>query len=122
MQQYLYYQLQAAITERNICTIVQNDKPIPEGQLRPLTSLPPEVQAGFDTYEHGKWEVAQQVWGGDGLSALREDERCAKSVKSAIRMADLSYSHHLQIADLAPDKQRQWLEKAASKHSQLENR
>jgi DNA modification methylase len=70
---------------------------------------------GFGAYEHGKWEAVQQVWGNDnGLSALREYERCSKSVKSAIRMADLSWSHHLTVADLLPDKQRQWLEQAAA--------
>lgn len=68
---------------------------------------------GFDTYEHGKWDAVQQVWGEEGISALREYERCSKSIKSAIRMADLSWSHHLQVADLPPDKQRHWLEQAA---------
>ncbi|MEI7636016.1 MAG: hypothetical protein WCJ37_01810 [Syntrophus sp. (in: bacteria)] len=33
-QRYLYYQLEAAQTEKNICTIVQKEQ-IPEGQLRP---------------------------------------------------------------------------------------
>lgn len=36
-QSYIYYQLEAAQTERNISTIVENQ--IPEGQLRPLTKL-----------------------------------------------------------------------------------
>ena len=42
-QRYLYYQLEAAQTEKNICTIVQKE-PIPEGQLRPLSKLEPEQQ------------------------------------------------------------------------------
>ena len=73
------------------------------------------IVMGFETYEHGKWEAVAQVWGNDsGISALREYERCARSVKSAIRMADLSWSHHLTVADLAPDKQRYWLERAVT--------
>lgn len=39
---YLYKQLAAAQTEKNICTTVQ--KEIPERQLRPLTKLEPEQQ------------------------------------------------------------------------------
>jgi hypothetical protein len=63
-QRYLYYQLQAAVTERNICTMVQNDSPIPERQLRPLASLPPEVQAeawqrAVETAPDGKAERNQ---------------------------------------------------------------
>lgn len=42
-ENYLYKQLAAAKTERNICTAVQKE-PIPERVLRPLTSLPPEEQ------------------------------------------------------------------------------
>lgn len=45
-QRYLYYQLEAAKIERNLCTKVQNE--IPESQLRPLSRLEPEQQ--------------QQVW------------------------------------------------------------
>jgi hypothetical protein len=37
-QRYLYYQLEAAQTEKNICTNVQKPQ-IPESQLRPLTKL-----------------------------------------------------------------------------------
>lgn len=36
---YLYYQLEAAQTERNISTMVENSSSIPERQLRPLTKL-----------------------------------------------------------------------------------
>lgn len=44
-QSYLYYQLEAAKTERNISTIVENTNTIPESQLRPLTSIKdPEEQ------------------------------------------------------------------------------
>lgn len=38
-QQYLYYQLEAAQTERNISTVVEIKENIPERQLRPLTKL-----------------------------------------------------------------------------------
>ncbi|MBU0958562.1 MAG: hypothetical protein KKB31_01325 [Nanoarchaeota archaeon] len=41
-ENYLYKQLAAAQTERNICTIVQ--KQIPEGQLRLLSKLDPDQQ------------------------------------------------------------------------------
>ena len=38
-ENYLYKQLAAAQTERNICTFVQSREPIPESQLRPLAKL-----------------------------------------------------------------------------------
>ena len=38
-QAYLYRQLEAAQTERNISTIVENTNSIPESQLQPLTKL-----------------------------------------------------------------------------------
>lgn len=41
-ERYLYNQLEAARAEKNICAIAQ--KEIPEGQLRPLTHLPPAQQ------------------------------------------------------------------------------
>jgi hypothetical protein len=37
-ERYLYYQLEAAQAEKNICTIVQSHK-LPESQLRPLIKL-----------------------------------------------------------------------------------
>ncbi len=43
-QSYLYYQLEAAQTERNISTMVEKSEPIPESQLRPLARLEPEKQ------------------------------------------------------------------------------
>lgn len=43
-QRYLYYQLEAAKTERNLCTMVQTAEKIPERQLRPLISLKPKEQ------------------------------------------------------------------------------
>jgi site-specific DNA-methyltransferase (adenine-specific) len=72
------------------------------------------IVMGFDTYEHGKWEAVQQVWGSDNLSTLQQYERVAKHVKSCNRLQDLSWTHHHAIADLAPDKQRIWLEQAAA--------
>ncbi len=72
------------------------------------------IVAGFDRYEQGKWDTIQQLWGSEvSISILREYERCSKSVKSANRLALLSWTHHLQIADLPADQQRQWLEQAA---------
>jgi hypothetical protein len=43
-QAYLYYQLAAAKTERNVSTLVEKDQPIPETHLRPLAKLPPDQQ------------------------------------------------------------------------------
>lgn len=69
---------------------------------------------GFVSYEHGKWDTIQQIWGGnEDSSILREYERVSKFVKSANRLADLSWTHHLVVADLPEDKQRHWLELAA---------
>jgi len=43
-ERYLYYQLAAAKTEQNLCTLVQKDEEIPETHLRPLASLPADQQ------------------------------------------------------------------------------
>ena len=42
-QRYLYYQLEAAQIEKNICTMVQKEQ-ILERQLRPLSKLEPDQQ------------------------------------------------------------------------------
>lgn len=68
---------------------------------------------GFGTYEHGKWDAVQQVWGGNELNQLRQYEWVAKSIKSVTRVTLLSWSHHRAVAELDPDKQRYWLEQAA---------
>lgn len=68
---------------------------------------------GFDTYEHGKWEAVQQVWDGIPYGTLREYERVAKGVKSANRLADLSWTHHHTVAALDDDDQCRWLRAAA---------
>lgn len=64
------------------------------------------IVAGFDTYEHGKWEAVQQVWGDTDKDSLRYYEYVARKVKSVTRVTDLSWSHHRTIADLAVDKQK----------------
>lgn len=69
------------------------------------------IVAGFDTYEHGKWDAVQQVWGED-IGLLQQYEYVSKRLKSLIRIKDLSWSHHRQVADLPEDKQRYWLKKA----------
>jgi DNA modification methylase len=71
------------------------------------------IVMGFDTYEHGKWEAVQQVWGND-LDSLRKYEYTARNVKSGNRFPLLSWTHHLSVADLPSDKQRQWLERSAA--------
>lgn len=43
-ERYVYYLLDAAKVERNLCTIVQKPESLPESQLRPLAPLEPEAQ------------------------------------------------------------------------------
>jgi DNA modification methylase len=68
------------------------------------------IVAGFDTYQHGKWEAVKQVWGDD--PSLAKYEYVSKNVKSLLRSKDLSWSHHYEIANLTEDKQREWISKA----------
>lgn len=49
-QRYLYYQLEAAQVEKNICTKVQNE-PIPETHLRPLTKLRDNPEAQKEAWQ-----------------------------------------------------------------------
>lgn len=67
----------------------------------------------FDTYEHGKWETIGQIWDGNTQGTLAVYESVARSVKSLIRIKDLSWGHHQVVAPLDPDKQCYWLEQAA---------
>lgn len=69
------------------------------------------IVAGFDRYEHGKWEAVQQVWGDNNQEQLRQYEWVAKRIKSVNRLT-LSWTHHLQVAALSEIKQRKWLTKA----------
>ena len=71
------------------------------------------IVMGFNTYEHGKWEAVQQIWGSEAQSTLAKYEWVAKSIKSFLRRKDLSFSHHEVIADLSEDKQSNWLRQAA---------
>lgn len=71
------------------------------------------IVLGFDTYEHGKWDAVQQVWGNESQSTLAVYEWVARQIKSFIRIKDLSFSHHQIVGDLPPDKQRHWLEQAS---------
>jgi phage N-6-adenine-methyltransferase len=48
----IYQLMNAAKVEANVCTNVQNDTPIPESHLRPLTNLEPEQQQEV-------WQAAQ---------------------------------------------------------------
>ena len=76
------------------------------------------IVAGFDTYQHGKWEAVKQVWNDTDVGLLQQYEYISKCVKSLIRIKDLSWSHHRTVADLPSDKQKHWLEQAvASKWS-----
>jgi len=72
------------------------------------------IVMGFETYEHGKWDAVQQVWGEEARETLRKYEWVSNQVKSVLRRTDLSFSHHEVIADLTPDKQTYWLEQAAA--------
>jgi len=69
---------------------------------------------GFETYEHGRWDAIQQIWGNEARETLRKYEWVAKQIKSVLRRTDLTFSHHEVIADLQPDKQHHWLEQAAA--------
>jgi DNA modification methylase len=71
------------------------------------------IVAGFDRYQHGKWDVVQQVWGDMDLEVLRKYEWVSSSIKSGTRVPHLSWTHHRTVADLPQDKQRFWLEQAA---------
>ena len=71
------------------------------------------IVAGFDRYEHGKWEAVQQIWGTE-LKTLQAYEYVAKRIKSTIRIVDLSWTHHRAIAELQEDKQHAWLTKAVT--------
>lgn len=70
------------------------------------------IVMGFDTYEHGKWDAVQQVWPGYERHTLEVYQTVSKSIKSFIRMKDLSWSHHSVIASLPENKQSYWLEQA----------
>lgn len=84
-ERYVYYLLDAAKVERNLCTIVQN--PVPEGQLRPLTKLEPEMQRevwtkavetapeGKVTAKHVEQVVSEYSKGNkDGVGATKQPE------------------------------------------------
>lgn len=71
------------------------------------------IVAGFDTYQHGKWDAVQQIWN-DDLATLKKYQWVASKVKKFLRRNDLSFSHHEAAADLPEDKQSYWLEQAAS--------
>ena len=71
------------------------------------------IVAGFDTYEHGKWDAIQKIWSDYSQTTLAEYERVSRSVKTPIRIGVLDWSKHQLVASLPPDKQRYWLEQAA---------
>jgi hypothetical protein len=50
-QSYLYFQLEAAQTERNISTIVEKTDSIPESQLRPLAKLRDNPEAQKEAWQ-----------------------------------------------------------------------
>ena len=53
---------------------------------------------GFGHYEHGKWEMVQQVWTDTTQSTLANYEWVSKQVKSFNRLKDLSWTHHHTVA------------------------
>jgi len=69
---------------------------------------------GFGHYEHGKWEAVQQIWEEGTRSVLENYEWVARAIKSSTRVEDLSWTHHREVAALPDDKQRYWLEQAAT--------
>jgi len=72
------------------------------------------IVMGFETYEHGKWDAVEQIWGKSyDTGTLHNYEYVSRSIKSSLRNEHLNWSIHYAIADLLPDKQRYWLERAA---------
>jgi hypothetical protein len=70
------------------------------------------IVLGFDRYQHGKWDIVQQVFPDRSLDQLRWYETVARNVKSVTRVTDLTWTHHRVVASIDdPAKQRQWLER-----------
>lgn len=67
-------------------------------------------------YRQQKWgmydDVAEET--GYEKNTLREYKRISESVKSDIRMADLGFAHHQQVASLPPERQEFFLNKAVN--------
>jgi len=47
------------------------------------------------------------------MELLTDYKRVSESVESALRNADLGFSHHREVASLTPEKQELFLNKAA---------
>lgn len=65
-------------------------------------------------YRQQKWgmydDIAEET--GYDKQVLRDYKRVSESVESALRNADLGYSHHREVASLPPEKQEFFLNKA----------
>jgi hypothetical protein len=129
-QSYLYYQLEAAQTEKNISTIVEKTETIPESQLRPLTKLrnDPEKQKeawqqAVATAPDGKVTAAHVASVVRGMTGAEKKESAPK-IKSlpkmpehAVYFATCAISHLERICDTDPSKQealdmvQNWIDK-----------
>ena len=68
----------------------------------------------FLTYRNQKWgmydDIAEET--GYEKKALQNIKYVADKVKSSLRLEDLSFSHHSEVASLTPEKQELFLNKA----------
>jgi len=68
----------------------------------------------FLAYRNQKWGMYDDIAEETGLeiNALRDYKRISENVESALRNADLTFSHHREVASLPPEKQTEFLNKA----------
>jgi N6-adenosine-specific RNA methylase IME4 len=69
----------------------------------------------FLAYRNQKWGMYDDITEETGYDteSLRQYKRVADSIESGTRVPDLSYSHHREVASLPPEKQMEFLNKAA---------
>jgi hypothetical protein len=122
-QQYLYYQLEAAQTERNISTMVEIGK-IPERQLRPLTKLRdnPEKQReawqqAVDTAPDGKVTAAHVASVVKGMTEKPNPAPKPQEPSDAMAFAAIAISQLERIHPKDPErsealvKVERWIQK-----------
>lgn len=116
-QAYLYRQLEAAQTERNISTIIENANNIPEAQLQPLTKLrdDPEAQReawqqAVDTAPEGKVTAAIVAKVVKEMTAEKsKPEAKEKEVTEAKNIITFVISHLERIRANDPKREEQFI-------------
>jgi len=68
------------------------------------------INANWGKYEHGKYDEAEEL--GYEKDVVRDCDYVSNNVKSAVRTADLSWTHHKVVAPLPEKEQKEWLDKA----------